>query len=223
MDTQTHSAITTIDGFADNDPTNSPLRGTSVRFKDGGYFAFTDKINVDGKAYAVLDKRDGWQKLAKDCPPEYLMRVPGEPRPPQPFVDKKDWPTGLDGEPEHPWRLTCYLYLLDTTTGEISTFCSNTTGGRVAIGQLSDQVSFMRRNRPDAIPIVALASKNMPTQYGSTKPRPHFQILGWKTHDAAPQITSEASLVDVEAPSLAETLNDEVPDLGAKAQKKKKK
>ena len=62
--------------------------------------------------------------------------------------------------------------------GEISTFLSSTTGGRIAVDELRDQIAFMRRARPDAIPIVALRSKDMPTQYGSTKPGPHFKILG---------------------------------------------
>jgi|SRR5271166_1750954 len=113
--TQTPNAITVIDGFVDNDPTQSPLHGTAFRFKDGDYFAFTDKLNVEARTFAVFDKGEGWQKLAKDCPPEYLMRVPGEPRPPQPHVEKQDWPLNLNNQPEHPWKLTTYLYLLGGT------------------------------------------------------------------------------------------------------------
>jgi hypothetical protein len=219
----TQNAITTIDGFADGDPTASPLRGTSVRFKDGAYFAFTDRIEVKDKTYAAFDKCEGWQKLAKDTPPEYLMRVPGEPRPPQPHVAKEDWPLDLNGHPAHPWKLTYYLYLLDTATGEVSTFWSNTTGGRIALGQLTDQVKFMRRVRPGAIPVVALGSKDMPTQFGSTKPRPHFEIRGWKTSDSTDQrlLANEAPLVEVEAPSLAENMNDALPDYLAPRKKKK--
>lgn len=236
MNTQTQNpnAVVVIDGFDVQDPNASPIRGTNIKFKDGNFFAFSDQIDVHGRTFAVLDRLEGWQKLAKDCPPEYLMRTPGEPRPPQPQVDKKDWPLNLNGQPEHPWKLTTYLYLLDAATGEISTFWTNTIGGRVANGELSDQVKFMRQVRPDAIPVVALESKDMPTQFGGTKPRPHFRILGWKTRgDAGPQnlLTSEvkASLVDVKTPSLAEEMRDEVPwndaipDLGAKAPTKKKK
>jgi hypothetical protein len=222
----TQNAIITIDGFADGDPTASPLRGTSVRFKDGAYFAFTDRLKVEGKTYAAFDKTEGWQKLQKDCPPEYLMRTPGEPRPPQPHVDQKDWSLDLNGKPQHPWKLTYYLYLLDCETGEVATFWSNTTGGRIALGQLTDQVKFMRRVRPGAIPVVALESKDMPTQFGSTKPRPHFKICGWKTSDSTEQrlLTGETPLVEVEAPPLAEQLDDELPDyLSAEAPKKKKK
>jgi hypothetical protein len=213
-----------VDGFdvSLKDPTASPIRGQSIRFKDGDYLAFGEKIDVRDRAFVVLDRVEGWQKLAKDCPPEYLMRKMGEARPPKPHVDESDWPLNLNGEPEHPWRLTHYLYLLDAATGEVSTFWTNTTGGRIAIDQLTDQVKFMRQARPDALPMVALESRDMPTQYGGTKPRPHFRILGYKTRGdvgsqnmlAGPEQTN--ALRDVEAPSIAEQLNDDLPAFAKK-------
>jgi hypothetical protein len=174
--------LTPIDGFdADaHDPTASPIRGTGLRFKDGDYFAFSESVDVQGKSYVVLDRLQGWQKLEAGCPPEYLMRRPGELRPPRPHVDEADWPLNFNGQPEHPWKLTHYLHLLDAESGEFSTFWTNTTGGNLAVGQLSDQVNFMRQVRPNAIAVIALESREMPTKYGGTKPRPHFQILGWR-------------------------------------------
>jgi hypothetical protein len=213
------NALSIIDGFDEgHDPTASPLRGTSIRFKDGDYLAFSDPIDVRDRSFVVLDRFEGCQKLAKDCPPEYLMRVRGEPRPPRPHVDESDWPPNLNGTPEHPWKLTLYLYLLDVDTGEISTFWTNTVGGKVAIGQLADQVAFMRQARPDALPVVALESRDMPTQFGGTKPRPHFRILGYKSRGnvGAQNLLSgseqNVALPDVEAPSIAEQLNDDLPD-----------
>src|SRR6516225_2610066 len=117
------SALTIIDGFDDTaDATASPLRGIAFRFKDGEYVAYSEPFNMKGRTFSVIDKADGWQKLAEGIPPEYLMRQAGQPRPPQPHVDEKDWPDDFDGRPEHPWKLTRYLYLLDTKTGEVSTF-----------------------------------------------------------------------------------------------------
>jgi hypothetical protein len=204
--------VTVIDGFSDTrDPAASPIRGNNYKFKDGGYYAFSDRIYVHNRTYAVIDKLAGWQKLAKDCPAEYRMRALGEPRPAQPVVPKEDWPLNLNGVPEHPWRWTQYIYLLDTATGEISTFWTNTIGGRIAIDQLSDQVDFMRRVRPDAIPIVALESRDMPTQFGGTKPRPHFAIRGWKTAGG----TVEQSLIagpiaGIVPPTTEEILDDKI-------------
>jgi hypothetical protein len=213
-----NTAVTVIDGFASQNPTASPIRGPNARFKDGAYFNFSDHLDVRGKSYIVLDRLEGWQKLAKDCPPEYLIRTPGEPRPAQPHVDEKDWPLNLNGVPEHPWKYTYYLHLLDAATGEILTFSSATTGGRIAVSALSDQVAFMRRAKPDAVPVIALESREMPTQYGGTKPRPHFQILGWNTHSSLASqnlLTGPAQKVaeqPISEPTIAELLNDDLPE-----------
>jgi hypothetical protein len=216
--------LTPIDGFdADaHDPTTSPIRGTGLRFKDGDYFAFSELVNVQGKSYVVLDHLQGWQKLEAGCPPEYLMRQPGEPRPPRPHVAEADWPLNFNGQPEHPWRLTHYLRLLDANTGEFSTFWTNTTGGNLAVGHLSDQVNFMRQAQPSAIPVIALESREMPTKYGTTTPRPHFQILGWRERAGLAgsgqkeplQITEAPAATTLEQPT-AETSSTE--KLAAKA------
>ena len=176
------NGITVTDGFdADaNDPTASPIHGTGKRFKDGAYYEFGEKVDERDRSYVVLDRQQGWQKLEEGCPPEYLIQPLGGPRPPRPHVDQADWPIGLSGRPEHPWRWTTYLRLLDVDTGELSTFWTNTIGGNLAVGLLSDQINEMRKVRPNAVPVVALELREMPTQYGSTKPRPHFALRGWR-------------------------------------------
>jgi hypothetical protein len=173
-------AAAVTDGFdADaNDPTASPIRGSNMRFKDGEYYDFGERIEVGGKSYAVIDHRAGWQKLEAGCPPEYLMRQPGGPRPPRPHVAEEDWPTNLNDKPEHPYKWTDYLYLLDTESGELSTFWTNTAGGGYAVRELVGQVGFMRTKRPHAIPIVSLESRIMPGKYA--KQAPHFRILGYR-------------------------------------------
>ena len=146
---KTLNALTPVDGFSDTgDTAASPIRGIGFRFKEGKigeeYIAYSEPFPVANRIFAAIDKTDGWQKLAEGVPPEYLMRKPGELRPPRPHVDEKDWPVDLNDKPVHPWKLTQYLYLLDTATGEISTFWSNTTGGKMAFAELSDQVKIMR-------------------------------------------------------------------------------
>jgi hypothetical protein len=190
------------DGFdADAaDPTASPIKGPEKRFKDGGYVEFGDEVDEETNKYAVRQKLQGWQKLERDCPPEYVMRKIGEPRPARPHVDEANWPLDLNGKPAHPWKLTNYLVLLNIETGEISTFSTNTIGGNIAIGELSDQVEMMRQEMPGAVPIIALQSKDMPTQYGGTKPRPYFKITGYRQRGGADQAiaapTAQAQLED---------------------------
>jgi hypothetical protein len=178
--------LTIHDGFdADAaDPSGSPIRGNNWRFIDGDYYSFKEPIDVGDESFVVLDILKGWQKLEKGCPPEYLMQLKGEPKPLQPHVDQADWPPGLPGqEPKHPWKWTQFVWLLNTTTGEISTFTTNTTGGPIAIKELSDQVQFMRQMRPGAMPVIALESTIMPNEFRT--PRPRFRILGWRQRDDA--------------------------------------
>jgi hypothetical protein len=109
------------------------------------------------------------------------------------------------------------MHLLDAATGEIMTFWTNRIGGNIAVGQLSDQVAFMRRVRPGAVPVIALEAKDMPTQFGGTKPRPHFKVLGWKTRDGAgperllagPEQTDSEQQTNAE-PTAKELLNDDL-------------
>jgi hypothetical protein len=214
----TNELTTITDGFDANahDPAASPIRGGGWKFKDGDYYSFTDQIDVHGASHAVLDIRQGWQKLAEGCPPEYLMREHGKPRPPQPHVDEKDWPIGLSGNPEHPWRLTWYLYLLNTATGETSTFWTNTIGGNIAVGELSDQVSNMRQMRPRALPVIALESRDMPTRFGGTKPRPYFRLLGWRER-SDPNAPAQLSGPESKAPgeALEHSATDATPAKGS--------
>jgi hypothetical protein len=209
-----------IDGFdaVARDATASPIRGQSTRFKDGAYYDLAEEIDVSGRRFVVLDRLDGWQKLAEARPPEYLMQKPGEPPPPRPHVEEKDWPLNLNGVPEHPCRWTHYLYLLDEATGEIMTLWTNTFGGGKAIDQLTDQVTFMRRVRPDAIPVIALQSKEMPTRHGGSQPRPHFKILGWKVRGSVgpqglltgPEQKGAEQQTNAE-PTTKDILNDDLP------------
>jgi hypothetical protein len=207
---QTANALTVTDGFSDSDPSASPVRGTSIRFVDRAYVGLGgDKFETKNKSFAVLDRRQGWQKLVKKtCPPEYLMRAVGQPKPQQPFVDKKAWPLDFNKQPAHPWKWTEFLYLVNTDSGEFVTFSSSTAGGGIAVRELADQVSLMRNVRPNAIPVVELSDTDMPTQYNSTKPRPFFKLLGWKTRDA-----EQPQLVDMAKPTLKEEMGgDEVPE-----------
>jgi hypothetical protein len=206
------------DNFDEHDPLANPIRGVGMRFKDGAYVEFAEPINTTSSTFTVLDRGEAWVKLEKDCVPEYKVREPGKPRPPQPHVDKKDWVLDLNKQPAHPWKLTFFLYLLNAITGELSTFWTNTIGGKIALAALSDQISFMRRVRPDAVPIIKLESKSMPTKFGGPKPRPHFNIVRWASRGAAGSQTllagpeqKDAGLQKLEPPTTAEHMNDSIP------------
>jgi hypothetical protein len=193
---------------AANDVTASPITGKSGKFDANldQYVTGREKIQFGvGKQYVVIGRAEGWVFLKKDCPPEYLIRVPGQPKPAQPIVDKEAWPIGFNGQPEHPWKWTYFLYLLDTATGEVTTFSTNTVGGSIGVRELQEQITFMRKMRPGAVPIVALSSVLMQTQYGSKKPRPAFTIVSWKDTGGGGELKA------LEKPSTEEVLNDDLP------------
>ena len=187
------NALTVVDGggyqppihdaFDQDDPTESPIRGGNAKFDGGGYFVGKEKTPVEtNRRFVAYDKAAGWQFLKKDCPAEWVMHVPGTLKPEQPECPEDTWPVGLDGKPSCPWKWTQFLYLLDVDTGETLTFSSSTSGGKIAISDLTQQIKSMRHMKPGAMPVIELQSVMMPTKFGR-KPRPFFKIAGWRSRD----------------------------------------
>ena len=106
------------------------------------------------------------------------------------------------------------------------TFPTGTTGGRIAIRELRDKLVWMRRLRgPNVYAVVLLSDTFMKTQWGGRQ-RPHFKIVHWISLGSesgqvealppppSPQTTSQSDLPlnEVKEPSLAEEMDDEIPD-----------
>jgi hypothetical protein len=73
---------------------------------------------------------------------------------------------------------------MDIDSGETLTFSSSTSGGKVAINDLTQQIKSMRSMKRGAMPIVELSSVQMSTKFGK-KPRPFFKIIGWRNRAVA--------------------------------------
>jgi hypothetical protein len=187
----------------------SPVRGPNIKFDGGAYFTGKEKTPLeDDRKFVVIARAEGWQLLKKECQPEWVMRKDGEPKPEQPFVEEETWPIGLDGKPQHPWRYTLFVYLLDAATGETFTFSSNSAGGRIGVNELTSQIKYMRNMKPGAVPIVALESRNFPTKFGK-KQRPFFKIEGWKIRDDN-NSGDQRLLTAANSDSKVNDLNDEI-------------
>jgi hypothetical protein len=147
---QDYNAPTAYDSFDHDEPGASPIRGGNFKFDGGAYFTGKEKTLVDpARRFIVLDKAQGWQFLKKDCPAEWVMHIAGTPKPDRPNCgDESDWPVGLDGKPSCPWKWTQFLYLLDADTGESATYSTSTSGGQIAISDLTQQIKSMRNMRP---------------------------------------------------------------------------
>src|SRR6516164_2111027 len=143
-------------------------------------------------------------------------------------VPKKEWVEGPDGNLRGPWQAQHILYLLDPKTMDKFTFPTGTTGGRIAVHDLVDKTSWMRRLRgPNVYAVVLLSDTFMNTKWGGRQ-RPHFKIVRWvslggeggqvealppppPTNKPAQQTTPQTDLPlnEVKEPSLAEEMNDE--------------
>jgi hypothetical protein len=200
---------------AANDSSASPAKGSSIKFDAGAYFIGREKTLVDeSRQFVAIDVREGWLFLKKDCPAEYSMRAIDGPKPPRPssFANPSEWPDGLDRKPNDPWRYAKFLYLLDPVSAEVFTFTSSTTGGRIGLSDLCAQIQLMRRTRPGAVPIVELQSRQMKTKFGM-KPRPFFQVVGWRVKsDEAQKLLADSKQDEGDDGSTTvNTFDDEIP------------
>ena len=175
-----------VDNFDYDEPGASPIRGGNVKFDAGAYFVGKEKALVaPERQFIVLDKASGWVFLKAGCPAEYLVQSPGQPKPERPECgEEADWPLDLNKQPSCPWKWTLFLYLMDADSGETLTFSSNTSGGKIAIDELTQQIKSMRSMRAGAMPVIELQSVQMHTKFGR-KPRPSMKIVSWRNRTVA--------------------------------------
>jgi hypothetical protein len=178
---QNYNAPTAVDAWDCDDPDASPIRGGNVKFADGPYVVGKEKTPLDPtRRFLALDKAGGWLFLKAGCSPEWVMHLPGTPKPERPESDESTWPVGLSGSPECPWRWCHLLYLMDVDSGETLTLSGSTAGMKIAVNELAQQIKSMRNLKPHAIPIIELQSVMMPTKWGS-KRRPSLKVISWRT------------------------------------------
>jgi hypothetical protein len=140
-------------------------------------------------------------------------------------IPRSEWEEGPTGELRGPWQAQHVLYLVDLQTMDKYTYPTGTTGGRIAIGELKDKLTWIRRIRgPNVYPTVVLSDTFMKTRFGGRQ-RPHFKIVSWvrlgggAEVEALPapspvpvqQVPAQQAML-VPEPSLSEELNDDLPD-----------
>jgi hypothetical protein len=164
------------------DMSANPMKGiTTVKFDNGVFFAGKEKTLLDpDREYVAIDIRDGWCFLKKETPPEYVMRPLDGPKPPRPesFTNEDEWPIGLSGEPEDPWKYTRFLFLLDPQSAATLVYSTSSFGGAIGIDELAKAIRLMRQGRAGAVPAIKLQSRQWKNRYG-TRPRPFFLVTGW--------------------------------------------
>jgi hypothetical protein len=127
-------------------------------------------------------------------------------------IPKEEWEEGQDGKAKPPWALAFVVYLVDPLTAKKYTVAASTVGQKIAYELLTDQIETMRTLRgQDVVAECVLGVGSFPTRFGTRKPRPDYDVCGWRIlgpgRDKAPPL----ALSKVEEPTTGELLNDELP------------
>jgi hypothetical protein len=97
---------------------------------------------------------------------------------------REEWGVDLNNNPVGPYTLVLVLKLINAATLDLFAFITNSVGGSIAIGDLSDKTKIMRRFRgPNVSPVVSLGVTTFRTNFGPKK-RPDLRIVRWLTLSA---------------------------------------
>ena len=219
------------------------IQGDVLKFGNDGVWSnrSADEPFASGCELVMVKLARVLQKWLNGIPVETRFISPGEP---MPNIDdlnaacpRAEWTKDLNGNPRGPWQIQTVVYFLNLENMERFTFPTGTIGGNIAIGEIVDKVTMMRRYRGAKVyPVVCLKSKPMKTKFGA-RPRPHFEVQRWITLGGgggegqalpppAPSPSASPTTPDagtrnehasrgsggiVEEPNLREEMNDDVP------------
>lgn len=229
------STETALDGFSgfveetegddDTPQGGAVIQGTLLKFSNEAKW-----INGDGDEMSPTlelvahDVTRVVQKWVDQMPEETIFVPPGEKFPNVEEMNEKapksEWRENFNGEMVGPWQAQSLLYLIEPETLDKYTYPTSTVGGAIAIRELADKVRWMRRHRgPNVNPVVTLSDTHMRTRFGGRQ-RPHFNVVRWigggpggDDAELKPPKSPVLPLREVKEPSLAEEMNDEIPDL----------
>jgi hypothetical protein len=126
-------------------------------------------------------------------------------------TDQSKWEIGLDGKAKDPWSFQRLIPFEHMESGEVVIFTTSSIGGEIATNELCRAYAHrLKRNGSRALPIVRLASKDMPTNAFGNVPRPHFEVDGWEDVPASGDDTPPAAHGDDTLPA-ADEMNDAIP------------
>jgi hypothetical protein len=154
-----------------------------------------------------------------DSRPEIIAEVPGGS--PLPSIDdlndqipEEEWPIGLSGKREPPWKREFILHGLDLHDLVTITYANNTIGAIRAIESLEDAWSWARALFGDDVrPVITLSQTEFATAYG-VRQRPVFKVESWRVfRDGGLRAVSTNTpvLASPQPRPPGETLADEIP------------
>src|SRR5262249_9688625 len=121
----------------------------------------------DGELLDELDERDG------ELPDvdELNSQIPQE-----------EWATGLNGQPEPPWRIVYVVYLVDPETAELFTWINSGYFAMLAYEELTERIKRMTRLRGSGVTEIVKPDRRPQRikKLNITKQRPHFAHIEWR-------------------------------------------
>jgi hypothetical protein len=182
--------LTTItdDGFAQAaaEADRRVIEGEILKFVDGVWTVSKQPVPA-GTQFIPVRLQMAWVKWRGQKPVDYVWPQINGYLPARETLgddDEDDWPAGLNGNPEDPWRNTRFIYMVNTRTAETVTFTNHTVGIRRCYEALGKAVTNMRAAHPSALPIVELASMPMKIQSGN-KLRRTWKLLAGSRQDTS--------------------------------------
>ena len=186
-----------------DDVAPSGVVGRLIKFSKEGKFAFHD----DGEAipesedFVVLADQTlvSWVKFNGEGEPPtrrggllyqgFVLPPRDELGDPEPI----DWPIGLSGRAEDPWKHEQMIVLRQPKTLELFTFCTASKTGRRAVGTLLKHHDRVQRTNPGAFPVVRLkASGYQDSRYGWVH-TPLFVVVGMTSGPSDPSGPADSS------------------------------
>src|SRR5262245_7544397 len=155
-----------------------------LKFNDGQYITREGEVIEPNRELMVLGLKKVVQKFVGKKLVETRIVPDGEPAPDIKAMNeecpREEWGTDLNGNPAGPYVLVLALKLLEEKGMNRFVFVTQSKGGGIAVGDLSDKVKIIRRIRNDnnVVPVVSCRSINFPIKrLNITKKRPDFSVL----------------------------------------------
>jgi hypothetical protein len=118
---------------------------------------------------------------------------------------KDEWGVGLNGQPQGPFTHTLILKFLDAKTYDRYAFVTNSQGGGVAVGDLTDKCKIARRiNGLNVTAVVTCHSTRWQTKFNPHGKRPDFRVERWMALDGDKQLTKPTESLKSITPPAAE-------------------
>jgi hypothetical protein len=190
------------------------IAGQLVKFSKEGKFVIAEteeEISPDTDFVAMCNETlIGWIRFRDDGePPDRVQGLlyDGFIMPPRDSLgdqDESQWPLGLDGQPEDPWKHQMCLVLQEPKTQAYFTFVTASKTGRRGVGNLLRHFNRLERRSQDSYPVVRLKPSGfVPNNKKAVGwvPTPSFVVVG--------RVPKNSTTVPDTSPGG--DMNDEIP------------